>query len=68
MSSGLSTSDYDFHLPPELIAQSPLEQRDASRLMVVDRASGTIAHRRFSDLKDVVAPGEVLVVNRARVG
>jgi len=67
MSSGLSTSDYDFVLPPALIAQSPLAQRDASRLMVVDRASGTIAHRRFSDLPGIVAPGDVLVVNRSRV-
>jgi len=67
MSSGLSTSDYDFVLPPALIAQSPLAQRDASRLMVVDRASGTIAHRRFSDLPEIVAPGDVLVVNRSRV-
>jgi S-adenosylmethionine:tRNA ribosyltransferase-isomerase len=67
MSSGLSTSDYDFVLPAELIAQSPLAQRDASRLMVVDRASGTIAHRRFSDLPDIVAPGDLLVVNRSRV-
>ena len=67
MSSGLATSDYDFVLPPELIAQAPLEQRDASRLMVVDRASGTIVHRRFSDLVDIAAPGDLLVVNRSRV-
>jgi S-adenosylmethionine:tRNA ribosyltransferase-isomerase len=64
---GLSTADYDFHLPPELIAQAPLAQRDASRLMVVDRRSGTITHRRFSDLPDIVASGDLLVVNRSRV-
>ena len=67
MTSGLATSDYDFPLPPDLIAQSPLDQRDASRLMVVDRQRGTIAHRKFSDLPELVAPGDLLVVNRSRV-
>ena len=61
------TSDFDFHLPPELIAQQPLERRDESRLMVVDRASGTIDHRRFRDLAELIPPGDVLVVNRTRV-
>ena len=64
---GLLTTDYDFHLPPELIAQSPLAQRDASRLMVVNRATSSIEHRRFSDLPGIVAPGDLLVVNRSRV-
>ncbi len=64
---GLRTADYDFHLPPDLIAQSPLVQRDASRLMVVDRASETISHRVFSDLPAILAPGDLLVVNRSRV-
>ena len=67
MPSGLLTADYDFHLPPGLIAQAPLARRDASRLMVVDRASGTIAHRSFSDLPDLLSAGDVLVVNRSRV-
>ena len=67
MPSGLATSDYDFDLPPELIAQFPLAERDASRLMVVDRAAGTIAHRQFSDLPGIVTPGDLLVVNRSRV-
>ena len=67
MQAGLLTADYDFDLPHDLIAQSPLEQRDASRLMVVDRAAGTISHRRFSDLPEIVAPGDLLVVNRSRV-
>ena len=67
MQAGLLTADYDFDLPQDLIAQSPLEQRDASRLMVVDRAAGTISHRRFSDLPEIVAPGDLLVVNRSRV-
>ena len=67
MPAGLLTADYDFDLPPELIAQSPLPRRDASRLMVVDRSAGTIAHRRFTDLPALVAPGDLLVVNRSRV-
>lgn len=67
MPSGLATSDYDFVLPPDLIAQSPLAQRDASRLMVVDRATGTTSHRRFGDLPEIVSSGDLLVVNRSRV-
>lgn len=66
-SSGARTSDYDFVLPPELIAQSPLDRRDASRLMVVDRAAGTIAHRTFADLPALFAPGDALVLNTTRV-
>jgi S-adenosylmethionine:tRNA ribosyltransferase-isomerase len=65
--TGLLTADYDFALPPELIAQSPLARRDASRLMVVDRASQTISHRTFTDLPTLVAPGDLMVVNRSRV-
>jgi S-adenosylmethionine:tRNA ribosyltransferase-isomerase len=64
---GRLTSDYDFALPPELIAQVPLARRDASRLMVVRRETGTIEHRVFTDLVDLVAPGDVLVVNATRV-
>ena len=64
---GLLTADYDFELPPELIAQAPLERRDASRLMVVNRAAGTIEHRTFSDLPSLIASGDLLVVNRSRV-
>ena len=67
MADGLLTADYDFNLPHELIAQAPLERRDASRLMVVDRGTGTISHRRFSDLPEIVSPGDLLVVNRSRV-
>ncbi|HVZ76897.1 MAG TPA: S-adenosylmethionine:tRNA ribosyltransferase-isomerase, partial [Gemmatimonadaceae bacterium] len=48
------TSDFDFHLPPDLIAQTPVEPRDASRLMVVNRTSGTIEHRHFRDLADLI--------------
>jgi S-adenosylmethionine:tRNA ribosyltransferase-isomerase len=65
--TGVLTSDYDFHLPRDRIASFPVEPRDAARLMVIDRAGGTIAHRRFSDLATLVPPGDVLVLNRSRV-
>ena len=67
MRSGLLTADYDFELPHELIAQAPLPRRDASRLMVLDRAAGTISHRHFTDLAELLAPRDLLVVNRSRV-
>ncbi len=64
---GSRTSDYDFHLPQERIAQRPAERRDESRLMVVDRATGRIEHRHFRDLVEYVAAGDALVVNATRV-
>ena len=64
---GLRTSDYDFDLPPDRIAQAPAERRDASRLLVVDRATGTLSHRVFSDLVDYVPAGDALVLNETRV-
>jgi S-adenosylmethionine:tRNA ribosyltransferase-isomerase len=64
---GERTSDYDFELPPAQIAQQPLERRDASRLMVVDRTTGSIAHRHFSGIVELMDPRDVLVVNRTRV-
>ena len=64
---GQRTSDYDFSVPPELIAQEPAAARDASRLMIVDRAHETIAHREFPALLELVAPGDVLAVNVTRV-
>jgi S-adenosylmethionine:tRNA ribosyltransferase-isomerase len=67
MPLGLRTSDYDFELPQELIAQAPLERRDASRLMVVHRATETIEHRHFTDLAHLLEPRDLLVVNRSRV-
>jgi S-adenosylmethionine:tRNA ribosyltransferase-isomerase len=67
MANGLLTADYDFELPSELIAQTPLPRRDASRLMVVDRSAGTISHRRFTDLPELTEPGDLMVVNRSRV-
>lgn len=61
------TSEYDFQLPEELIAQHPVEPRDASRLMVVDRRSGTIAHHRFDELPSLLDGRDVLVRNDSRV-
>ena len=58
---------YDYPLPPELVAQEPLAERDASRLLVLDRATGGIEHRRFADLADLLRPGDLLVTNRSRV-
>ena len=67
MPDSLRTAEFDYHLPPELVAQAPLARRDDSRLMVVDRASGTIAHRGFRDLPALMARGDVLVRNTTRV-
>ena len=64
---GHRTADYEFDLPRDRIAQTPAERRDQSRLMVVDRASGTIDHRRFADVADLMAPGDVLALNTTRV-
>lgn len=63
----MKTSDFDYHLPPELIAQTPIEPRDAARLLCLDRASGAIEHRHFSDLPDLLRPGDLLVANESRV-
>lgn len=61
------TSEFDYILPPELIAQHPLEQRDQSRLLVVDRATARLEHRVFRDITDYLQPGDVLVANQTRV-
>ncbi|MEX2584007.1 MAG: tRNA preQ1(34) S-adenosylmethionine ribosyltransferase-isomerase QueA [Gemmatimonadota bacterium] len=63
----LRTSDFDFDLPEHLIAQAPSERRESSRLLVVDRSSRRLAHRIFSDLPELVAPGDVIVLNETRV-
>lgn len=63
----MKTSDFDYHLPPELIAQTPLEPRDKSRLIVLDRSNGTIEHRRFCDIVDYVQSGDTMVFNNSRV-
>ena len=58
---------YDYPLPPDLVAQTPLARRDASRLLVLERATGALSHRTFSDLPELLRPGDVLVTNRSRV-
>ncbi len=63
----MKTSDYDYELPQELIAQTPVEPRDASRLMVVPRNGGPVRHKVFSDLPDFLRAGDVLVFNDSRV-
>lgn len=60
-------ASYDYSLPEELIAQSPTERRDASRLMTLDRATGAVGRRRFLDLPELLNPGDLLVLNDTRV-
>ena len=63
----MKTSDYWYHLPEELIAQTPLQQRDSSRLLVLDKDSGEVKHRHFYDIIDYLNPGDCLVMNDSRV-
>ena len=63
----MKTSDFFYELPEELIAQTPAEPRDSSRLLAMDRATGALEHRRFRDIVDFLRPGDVLVVNNSRV-
>jgi S-adenosylmethionine:tRNA ribosyltransferase-isomerase len=63
----MRTADFDYELPPELIAQSPAAQRDQSRLLVVHRSTGRIEHRQFRDLLEYLREGDVLVLNDSRV-
>ena len=63
----MKTSDFNYDLPEELIAQTPLDKRDDSRLMTMDRISGTISHRRFYELPQLLRPGDCLVLNDSRV-
>jgi len=63
----MKTSDFDYALPQELIAQTPVEPRDSSRLMVVNRADGSIEHHRFYDIVDYLGAGDVLVFNESLV-
>ncbi|MCK4536372.1 MAG: tRNA preQ1(34) S-adenosylmethionine ribosyltransferase-isomerase QueA [Desulfuromonadales bacterium] len=60
-------SDFDYDLPEDLIAQQPLAERTSSRLLVLDRESGRVAHRQFADLADLLRPGDLLVRNETRV-
>ena len=66
-SGALKTGDFDYDLPKSLIAQTPVEPRDHSRLMVLSRLDGSISHRRFYDLPDYLRSGDVLVFNDSRV-
>jgi S-adenosylmethionine:tRNA ribosyltransferase-isomerase len=63
----MDTEELEYELPPELIAQRPAERRDESRLLVYERSTGEVRHRRFSDLPEEVADGELVVVNESRV-
>lgn len=65
--SAIRTSDFSYHLPPELIAQEPLVERDASRLLVLDRQTGAVTHEMFRHLGAYLRPGDLLVMNDSRV-
>jgi S-adenosylmethionine:tRNA ribosyltransferase-isomerase len=64
---GTRTSDYDFHLPENLIAQTPATKRDESRLLVLDKSTGEIAHRTFHDLSSIIPSGDALAINTTKV-
>ncbi len=61
------TKEFEYHLPQELIAQTPVEPRDSSRLLVIDRINGTVCSRYFSNVKDYFRPGDVLILNNTKV-
>ncbi|MEK7848323.1 MAG: S-adenosylmethionine:tRNA ribosyltransferase-isomerase, partial [Chloroflexota bacterium] len=61
------TSDFDYELPPGLIAQHPTQPRDSSRLMVLHRDTGDLEHRHFRDIGEYLRPGDVVVLNDTRV-
>lgn len=63
----MKTAEFDYPLPPELIAQKPAEPRDSARLMVVDRATGRIEHRIFHQIGEYLQPGDLLILNDTRV-
>jgi S-adenosylmethionine:tRNA ribosyltransferase-isomerase len=63
----MNIEDFDYHLPEELIAQTPLKDRTASRLMVIDKEKKEFAHKHFSDVKQYLQPGDTLVLNDTRV-
>lgn len=64
---GLRTADFHYDLPPELIADRPLERRSDSRMMVIDRAKGIIEHKRFTDFESYLRPGDLVMLNDTRV-
>src|SRR5512140_1844460 len=63
----MKTSDFEYDLPESFIAQTPVEPRDSSRLMVLDRETGAIEHRIFRDIVELISPADVLVLNTTRV-
>ncbi len=63
----MKTDDFDFYLPEKLIAQTPLEKRDSSRLLVLDKKTGKISHRHFTDIIDYMEKGDTLVLNDTKV-
>ena len=63
----MKTDDFDFYLPEELIAQHPLEKRDSSRMLVLDRKTGEIEHKHFKDIIDYLDDNDVLVLNDNKV-
>ena len=63
----MKTSDFSYDLPPELIAQTPIPERDRSRLMCLDRRTGALEHRHFYELPSLLHPGDCLVINDSRV-
>ena len=63
----MSTEDFNYDLPERLIAQTPLKDRSASRLLVMDRDSGKLEHKHFNDIIDYLVPGDVLVINDTKV-
>ena len=63
----MKTDDFDYYLPEELIAQTPLEKRDSSRLLVLDKNDGSIEHKHFSDIIDYLEEGDTLVLNDTKV-
>ena len=65
--TNLRTADFFYELPPELIAQHPMERRDTSRLMMLDREENTIEHKHFYDIIDYIKPSDVLVINESKV-
>ena len=63
----MKTTDFDYILPSELIAQTPIERRDGSRLLCLDKKTGAFSHHHFYDLPDFLRPGDCLILNNSRV-
>lgn len=63
----IKTSDFDYNLPEELIAQTPLDKRDNSKMLVLDKTNGNVEHKHFSDITDYLEEGDILVVNDTKV-